>query len=165
MTGHGAHAFNQTYQRPRRHPVILPAQCSPTATLTERVSEDLGQNLFGERNPMLEEETVKVASFPNFDKKRRLKTTSRSSLGMEKGGRQKRLSRVAVSYTWKGGTGGEKSVWERENYLFGQIYWKTYEFQSWVKGKTNEETGNQRLVRYPKFHAMHSEGIRAYTLR
>ena len=34
-------------------------------------------------------ETVKVTGFPNFDKKRRLKTTSRSSLGMEKGGDKK----------------------------------------------------------------------------
>ena len=39
---------------------------------------------------MLEEERVKVASFPNFDKKRRLKTPSRSSLGMEKGGETKK---------------------------------------------------------------------------
>ena len=76
-------------------------------------------------------ETVKVTSFPNFDKKVRLKTTSRSSLGMEKGETKK---------TFQGGrvmpergeletrTGGEnqnlkrgnrrrKSVcWRRENY-------------------------------------------------
>ena len=28
MTGHGAHAFNQTYQPPRRHPVLIPSACS-----------------------------------------------------------------------------------------------------------------------------------------
>ena len=56
----------------------------------------------------MEEETVKVAGFPNFDKKLRLKTTPRSSLGME-GGRQKRRSRVVVSYL-KGGTGGEQKI-------------------------------------------------------
>ena len=47
------------------------------------------------------EETVKLGSFGNFDKKRRLKTTSRSSLGVG-GGRQKRQSRVAMSYLKRG---------------------------------------------------------------
>ena len=113
MTGHGAHAFNQTYQPPGHHPVKY---LSSAATLAEKIQGKTWKKWFLERNPRLEEETVKVASFPNFDKKLRLKTTSRSSLGMG-GGRQKEGPGWPC-HTWKGNRRRkENNVSERESYF------------------------------------------------
>ena len=120
MTGHGAHAFNQTYQPPGHHPVKY---LSSAATFVEKIKGKTWKKWFLERNPTLEEETVKVASFPNFDKKLRLKTTSRSSLGMG-GGRQKEGPGWPC-HTWKGELEEKRKerLWKRKWFLSQNLGW------------------------------------------
>ena len=71
---------------------------------------------------MLEEERVKVASFPNFDKKRRLETTSRSSLGMEKGGETKKTFQGGrVIHQKRGNWRGKERLGKRKLFVWTNI--------------------------------------------
>ena len=155
MTGHGAHAFNQTYQPPRHHPVKYLSSASPPTTLAEKIWGKTWKKWFLERNSTLEEETVKVAGFPNFDKKLRLKTTSRSSLGME-GGDKKDFPGWPC-HTWKGEL-EEKRTFGKEKVICLRKF--SGEHILWIPKLSKVKIKKLKGQELPKFHGIHLEDIR-----